>query len=104
MSSVWQPNALSAGELDPQVLSSMTTILDTQETDTSRVYFPLDFKPQEIKSKAAGLSLDFCLNRMSYTANDSVEGTFMIKCTSNAIKLGKIELRLVGFEGKFSLN
>jgi hypothetical protein len=103
MSSSWQSNALNSKPvLEIQNLSSMTTILETSDApDLSVVYPPFGFDLRDIKSRGYGLSTNLYLDRTSVSSSDSVEGKLEIKCNKGGLKIGKIEIRLVGFEGSY---
>ena len=83
-----------------EVTEGITTILETADpTDNCEVLPPFGFK--HTKSQAKGLSVNVLLDRESYLTADSVTGTLEIKCPkTKKIKLGKISVHLIGFEGR----
>ena len=103
----WKSNALTTSQVyDPATLSSMTTVLETSEpSHSSKIFPPFDWQLKDVKSAAGGVSLDVRLNRTSYSANDSVAGKLFIICPRKCpkLKIGKIEIRLFGFEGARAL-
>lgn len=98
MATSWQNNSLSNGNNH-----SMTTIIDTSKDvvklDThSSIFPPLD-QVGSIKSVRHGVSVNIMLDQMAFSGSDAVSGKLILDCPKKKVKLGKIEVRVFGFQG-----
>jgi hypothetical protein len=86
-----------------------TTLIDLDAPATTvkdlSLFPPFGWATKKIRSQGSGLSMSLSLDRLSYNANDSVQGTLRIQVPAKSkLKLGAIEVRVIGFEGTYLFN
>ena len=85
---------------------SMTTIIDMGneivKLDTHASIFPPIDQIGSIKAIGHGVSVNLLLDQMSFSSSDSVSGKMILDCPKKRVKLGRIEIRVFGFQGKES--
>jgi hypothetical protein len=99
MATNWQNNNLSSANTD-----SMTTMIDMGKEivklDTHASIFPPIDQIGSIQATGHGVSVNLLLDQMSFSTSDSVSGKLILDCPKKKVKLGKIEVRVFGFQGK----
>ncbi len=105
-SETWKSSGLSgaAVETSNEYEANVTLIeLNAPETHSSLLP-PFGWPIKNIKAQRSGLSISLSIDRCSYNANDSVQGTLRIQAPiKSKLKLGLIEVRIIGFEGNPSV-
>lgn len=117
-SDTWKANTLSKPCVNVEDISNDSVSMEVHEAKTTLIdldapaksvkdlslFPPFGYATKKIRSQGSGLSMSLSLDRLSYNANDSVQGTLRIQAPAKSkLKIGAIEVRIVGFEGTYLL-